>query len=378
MSARPAGLFLLADQLESPPRLGYQIHLLALLRAAGAHVPARGLCWAAPAPDLPRGLVALDPADAPRGNLARKRRYVARALELMDREAGPGSVAWVRNYSTALLALPGLRRRRSAGLTTVYDASSFQRLEAPHSRDRLATALRGAAEELLWPRFDRVRTLNGPMRDFLVERGIPAERILVIPVGADAQAERWRPHATSRRLLYVGSAMPWQGLPALIGAMRILAGRAPDLALTVVGPSVAELAGLAPPANVRVLGRVPHAEIGRVYLEHDLFVLPRPRLPLTEIVMPMKILEAMAFGMPILATDLGAIRWATGADGAYLVRETGPEALAAAIEAALADPAALAATGARARERSARFTWDEIGRAIVRELFPGVDASAAP
>jgi glycosyltransferase involved in cell wall biosynthesis len=131
------------------------------------------------------------------------------------------------------------------------------------------------------------------------------------------------------------------------------------------------LAGLALPGNVRVLGPLPHAEIGRVYLEHDLFVLPRPRSPLTEIVMPMKILEAMAFGMPILVTDLAAIRWTTGPDGAFLLREGGPEALAAAIEATLADPVALAATGARALERFAHFRWDEIGRGIVRELFGG-------
>jgi glycosyltransferase involved in cell wall biosynthesis len=201
---------------------------------------------------------------------------------------------------------------------------------------------------------------------------------MVIPVGSEPQTGRWRLRDAPRRLLYVGSAMAWQGLPALIGAMRILEGRAPQIGLSIVGPTAGELAGLALPGNVRVLGRVPHAEIGRVYLEHDLFVLPRPRSPLTETVMPMKILEAMAFGMPILATDLEAIRWTTGSDGAFLVREEGPGALAAAIEAALADPVALAATGACALERSARFTWDEIGRGIIRELFPGSESHPAP
>jgi glycosyltransferase involved in cell wall biosynthesis len=108
-----------------------------------------------------------------------------------------------------------------------------------------------------------------------------------------------------------------------------------------------------------------------VYLDHDLFVVPRPRTPLSETVTPMKVIEAMAFGMPILAMDLGAIRWATGADGAFLHRDGGPEALSAAIEAALADPAALAATGARGLERSARFRWDTIGRSIADTLFGG-------
>ena len=372
MSGARRGLFVLSDKLEWPPRLGYHVHLLALMRAAGPHVPTRGFCWASPSPSPPAGLVAIDPATAPRGNLARKLHYVARALESIDREAAPGSVVWVRDYSTALLALRGLRRRRAAGLTCLFDASSILRLEVPHLPDRPAAWLRGFVEEHLRPRFDQVRTLNDPMRDYLVGHGVPAERIHVIPVGAERPSEGWRPRPPAGRLLYVGSAQSWQGLPTLVGAMRILEGRAPRVTLGVAGPSAADLAALAPPPSVRGLGRVPHAEVGRLYLEHDLLVLPRPRTPLTELVTPMKIPEAMGYGMPILCTDLAAIRWATGDDGAFLVGETGPEALAAAIEAALADPGALAATGGRARERSARFAWDEVGRAIARELFGDV------
>ena len=116
----------------------------------------------------------------------------------MDREAAPGSVVWVRDYSTASLALPELRRRRAAGLVSLFDASSFQRLEAPHAPDRAAAWLRGFVEERLWPRFDRVRTLNGPMRDYLVAHGVPAGRVLVIPVGAERPPEGWRPRGTAR------------------------------------------------------------------------------------------------------------------------------------------------------------------------------------
>jgi glycosyltransferase involved in cell wall biosynthesis len=369
-AGRP-GLFFLSDQLASPPKLGYQIPLLELIRAASRLVPTRGFCWMNATPPPPASLVPLDSAAAPRSNLARKRYYVARAFEHIDRESTPGSVAWVRNYSTALVALPGLLWRRRAGLRSVYDASSFVRLEVPDAPNRFAAFLRAVVAERLWPHFDLVRTLNDPMRDYLVRHGIPAERIIVIPVGAEPQAEHWRLRGTPRQLLYVGSAMAWQGLPVLLEAMRVLERRSPEVRLSLAGPTAADLAGLPLPANVRLLGRVPHEEIGRLYLGHDLFLLPRPRSPLTETVMPMKILEAMAFGMPILATDLEAIRWVTGPDGAFLHREGGPEALAAAIEATLADPATLAATGARALERSARFSWEKIGHAIVRELFGG-------
>ena len=371
LSRGQAGLFFLSDQLVSPPRLGYQIHVLELIRAVSRLVPTRGFCWMAGSAPPPAGLVALDPAAAPRGRLARKWHYVARALEHIDREAAPGSVAWVRSFSTALLALPGLRWRRRSGLRSVYDASSFVRLEALVAPNRFAANLRGVVAECLWPHFDLVRTLNDPMRDYLIDHGIPAERIIVIPVGAEPQVERWRLSDAPRHLLYVGSTSAWQGLPALLEAMRILERRSPEVRLSLVGPTAAELAGVALPSNVRALGHIPHAEIGRMYLDHDLCVLPRPRSLLTETVTPMKLLEAMAFGMPIRATDLEAIRWVTGPDGAFLHRDGGPEALAAAIEAALADPGALVATGARALERSARFGWDRIGHDIVRELFGG-------
>lgn len=369
MIRQTRGLYVLSDKFQWPPQLGMQVHLAALVRAAAAHVPARGFAWAGPRAPVPPELVGIDPVWAPRGNLARKLHYLARALEVVDREAAAGSVVWVRDWSTALLAAPQLRRRRSAGLVSLFDASSFQRLEVSYSTGRLAAWWRAFVEERLWRRFDRVRTLNGPMRDYLVARGVPAGRIVVLPVGAEVPAECWRPRDPAGRLLYVGSAQSWQGLPGLVAAMRILERRAPGAVLSVVGPEPAELAALDPPANVRGLGRVPHEAVGRLYLEHDLLVLSRPRAPLTEIVTPMKVPEAMAYGMPILATDLEAIRWVTGEDGAFLLREDGPEALAAAIGAALADPVALAATGARARERSARFTWDEIGRTVARELF---------
>ena len=369
MSDSRPGVFFLSDQLESPPQLGFQIHLLELIRAVAARVPTRGFCWTSAPPAPGDGLVALDPAAAPSGRLARKWHYLEHAFEHIDREGTPGSVAWVRSYSTALLALPGLRWRRRAGIRTVYDASSLERLEVQEGPGRFAAILRGIVLENLYPHFDVVRTLNDPMRDYLVRLGIPAERIIVIPVGAEPQAERWRLRDEPRRLLYVGSTSAWQGLPTLIEAMRILEQRAPQVTLSMAGPSRDDLAELALPANVRALGHVPHAGIGRVYLEHDLFVVPRPRSVVSETVTPMKVVEAMAYGMPILAMDLGAIRWATGADGAFLHREDGPEALAAAIEEAISDPGALVATGARAFERSARFSWDEIGRSVARELF---------
>ncbi len=365
-------LTILSDLLAWPPREGFQIHLMGLVRAARRFVPARALCWTAADPGAVPGEVApLDLAAAPAGKLARKLHYVSSGFSLVDRGAPAGSVAWVRYYLTALLALPGLRRRRRSGLRSVYDASSLLRLEIPGATSHFAASLRALAEERVWRHFDRVRTLNQPMRDYLVRQGLPPERIFVVPVGTDPQPETWRLEGPPCRLLYVGSAMAWQGLPTLLEAMRILAPRRPGVTLSLVGPSPDDPALRGAPRNVRPLGPLPHAEVARACREHHLFVVPRPRTPLTETVTPMKLVEAMACGMPILASELEAIRWTTGPDGAVLLRDCGdPEALATAIEQALADPAALEAVGARALARSARFTWEAVGRAIATELFP--------
>lgn len=357
------------DQLEAPPRLGFHLHLLALAQAAAGHVPVRVFCWGDPAGGHPDHVAALDPGPAPAGALARKRHYAARVIEWLDAHAAPGSVLWVRGYSTALLLAPRLRLAADRGVRTVYDAASFLRLEMRAGTNPFLGAVRGFIEEQLWPHFDFVRTLSDPMGDYLLRRGVRRDKVLVIPVGSERRRERWRPHAEPTRLLYVGSGADWQGLPQLIEAMRLVAGRDPRLSLSVAGLARDQAADGDLPANVSFLGRVPHSELAALYLSHDLFVLPRPRTPLTELVVPMKIPEAMSFAMPILGTDLGALRWMVGADGAFLVPDNLPATLAGGIHEALADGRRLAARGERAGERWERFSWERIGEETARLLF---------
>jgi glycosyltransferase involved in cell wall biosynthesis len=359
---REKSVIFVCDTLEMPPRTGYQIHVTSLARAFERRVPAHAIAWS-PNGDSPAPWLApLPAAQAPRHRLARKRRYVREAVAWIEEHAAPGSVLWVRGYSTALLLLPFLSTRRDKlGLTALYDASSFETLEA----GTIAGRARGLVEEKLWGAFDRVRTLSEPMRDYLVGKGVPADRVLVVPVGAESRRTTWTPRPVPSRLLYVGGAADYQGLQALLVAMEIVSRERPQARLSVVGPE--PVAGA--PASVSFPGRVPHDEVASFYLAHDLFVLPRPRTPLTELVVPMKLPEAMSFGMPILATDLGSVRWVLGGESAQLVADNEPRTLARAVLEALADPARLAAWGAAARERSERFSWDAVAADCVRALF---------
>jgi glycosyltransferase involved in cell wall biosynthesis len=358
--AKETCVVFLCDTLEMPPLTGYQIHVTSLARAFERRMPARALAWSAEGSAA--WLEALPRAEAPRNRLARKRRYVREAVAWIEQHAAPGSVLWVRGYSTALLLLPFLHaKKEKLGLTALYDASSFETLEA----GTVAGRARGLVEEKLWGAFDRVRTLSGPMKDYLVAKGVPAERILVVPVGSETRRVVWTPRPSPSRLLYVGGSADYQGLQSLLAAMEILSRERPDARLSVVGPVPVPGA----PASVTFPGRVAHDEVGSFYLEHDLFVLPRPRTPLTELVVPMKLPEAMSFGMPILATDLGSVRWVLAGEEAQLMADNQPETLARAMADALADPQRLAAWGASARARSEKFSWDHVAGEAVQALF---------
>lgn len=361
-------LVILCDALTTTPRLGFEIHLASLARAFSEFVPVTVLAWgeAHGAEDerfRPLRLLPLGPRRA-----GGKWPYRGAAAEWLHRRAPRSSVVWIRGFSTALLLAPELSRLRRArpDLVTVYDAASFLRLECGSGMRAVVDRLKAFLEERLWMGFDRIRTLGETMRRYLVARGVPQERILVIPVGCEVSGSPARPTSPAKRALFLGSARSWQGLPLLLDAMGRLEHRDPEIHLTVAGVlPVARSTG----ANVTFLGRIPHSRALELYRAHDLLVVPRLPTPLTETVVPMKIAEALGAGMPILASDLAPIREITGEDGALLVAAPSPERLAAALHEALGDPEGLRALAERAWRRAAAFDWRSIASRAQEALF---------
>ena len=309
---------------------------------------------------------------ARRGNaLARKLAYWRTVQRYLRADAGPGDVLWIRDFSTAILGVPSifgwLPGRR--GLTHVYDASSIIDLEVGLRGRQLGHRAKGALERWLRRDFHLVRTLGDGMRDHLIDSGVAADRILVAPVGADRPSRERRPGTGLRRLLYVGSASAWQGLDGLLAAMKILETRVPEVRLSVVGVPTSQGDPACDPPNVDFLGWVERDEMPDLYDSHDLFVIPRPRLPLTETVIPMKCVEAQAHGIPILASRLAAIEEVTAGESALLVEPGSPRALADGVVELANDPRRLAVMSEAAVRRSQMFDWSEIGRRITERLF---------
>lgn len=272
----------------------------------------------------------------------------------------------------------GLAAIAAGGAPVVYEVRSL-----------VEEGIEGAGGPLrfCWRRLDEVTcrlaahvtVLCRGLAEDLVRRGIPAAKLTVAGNGVDV--EMHRPEPVARRpdrsvIGYAGSLLAYEGLDLLLAAAGRLAPRHTGLRVLLVGdgparPALEEQARrLGLERVVEFTGRVPHDEIARYYVATDLFVLPRRRSRLTDLVTPLKPLEIMAHAKPLLASDCGGHRELVedGVNG-LLFPAGDAEILAARIEAALADPPGLERLGLQARDWVCRHrTWEAQCRPVV-ELY---------
>lgn len=206
------------------------------------------------------------------------------------------------------------------------------------------------------------------VRRFAVDRGrLDPRRLTVIPNGVDlARIDRARPtprvslglSPSDRLVLFVGRLDPQKGLATLLDAWpRVLAAH-PAATLLLVGdgperPRVDAWIAAHPNARVQPIG--PREDVPGLLKTADLLVLPS----LWE-GMPNAVLEAMAAGLPVVATRVeGTDELVLDGQTGWLVPPGDPPSLSAALLAALADPAEARRRGARGRDRAERrFSLD--------------------
>lgn len=165
---------------------------------------------------------------------------------------------------------------------------------------------------------------------------------------------------------FIGSYYDYEGLDDLIAAMPALIAARPALHLLLVGGGPMEVAlkeaAAASPAaaRIRFTGRVPHDQVERYYGLIDVLVYPRKRMRLTDLVTPLKPLEAMAQEKLVAASDVGGHREliVDGETGTLFAADN-PAALAHAVAALFADREAWPVRRARARAFVASTrNWD--------------------
>jgi len=179
-------------------------------------------------------------------------------------------------------------------------------------------------ETYVLKRANGIVTICDGLRDDVANRGIDSSKITVVPNAVDLDsflADGPTVSIDSMResmglvgcyvIAFFGSYFPWEGLPFLIQAMPTILKSHPKIKLLLVGGgsdesklrNMVEELGLT--NDVLFKNRIPHDEISALYRMVDALVYPRPSMRLTEIVTPLKPLEAMAMGKVVIASDVG-------------------------------------------------------------------------
>jgi PEP-CTERM/exosortase A-associated glycosyltransferase len=232
-------------------------------------------------------------------------------------------------HSPALDGLAAVQAGKRLGIPVVYEIRAFWEDAAVGNgtgrEGSLKYGLTRALEDEVVREAGRVVTICQGLKDDLVARGYPADKIALMPNGVDL-AMFGTPVARDPALAaelglgdgpvigFIGSFYDYEGLDDLVAAMPLLLERQPDARLLLVGGGpVAEAleaqAQASPAAQaIRFVGRVPHDQVERYYALADVMAYPRKRSRLTDLVTSLKPLEAMAQGKLVAASDVGGHR----------------------------------------------------------------------
>ncbi|WP_323004494.1 TIGR04063 family PEP-CTERM/XrtA system glycosyltransferase [Denitromonas sp.] len=232
-------------------------------------------------------------------------------------------------HSPVLNVLPALRVGRRHGIPVVYEIRAFwEDAAVDHGSTQEGSVryrLTRALETHALRNVDHVFTICEGLRKDIVARGIAADKVTVIPNAVDIT--QFQPSGVPDAALkaslglagcdvvgFIGSFYAYEGLDLLLEAFPRMLARRPDLRLLLVGGgpqeerlrAQAEALGIAD--KVVMPGRVPHGEVKRYYDLIDVLAYPRHAMRLTELVTPLKPLEAMAQGRIFVASDVGGHR----------------------------------------------------------------------
>lgn len=324
---------------------------------------------------------AIRPARAPIGEWREVSALTKRVVEV----AAEWKPDILHAHSPALVGLAGLRAARRLKLPFLYEIRAFWEDAAVGN----GTGTEGSAiyrltrmlETHVVRRADAVAVICEGLRSDLVARGIPADKVMVSPNGVDLDLFGDPPPPDKALAVelglegadvigFIGSFYDYEGLDDLIAAMPALIARRPNAALLLVGGGPmedelrAQVAASPAAARIRFTGRVPHQQVDRYYSLIDVLAYPRKSMRLTDLVTPLKPLEAMAQRRLVAASNVGGHRELIedGVTGTLFAPDD-PQAIADALAGLLDD----------------RAKWDErrdIARAFVeRERNWGVNVA---
>jgi glycogen synthase len=247
----------------------------------------------------------------------------------IDRIAAEWKPDVLHAHSPVLDALAALRVAKRRDIPFIYEIRAFWEDAAVGNGTGTEGSLRyratRALETYAVKRADKVAVICEGLKTDLIARGIAEDKIVVSPNGVDLGlfGDPPPPDAALAAKLglngaetigFIGSFYDYEGIDDLIAAMPALVKARPDAHLLLVGGGPMEdalraQAKASPVANrIHFVGRVPHDEVERYYSVIDVLAYPRKKMRLTDLVTPLKPLEAMAQKRLVAASNVGGHR----------------------------------------------------------------------
>lgn len=325
----------------------------------------------------------------------RSRKYIldaADAIEKYIRDLKPQAVLVASNY---IVAMPALLAAYRCAVPIAYEVRGFWEITAlsngRYSEQDIDYKLTSLIESKIASVCDHVFTLSKPMRVELITRGVADANITLLQNSCNPEqfkridknmdlAARWNVPSDVPVIGYIGSFVQYEGLDDLVTACANLRDKGSTFRLILVGGERGNGEGDGPVTETikRIAlnrnfsdwlimpGRVPHSEVEQWYSLIDIAPFPRKPQPVTELVTPMKPLEAMAMGKAVVMSSVGAMAEMVQDGETGLVFTKGDVAhLTEILMDLVGDKQKRERLGAQARRfvQSER-TWDRMGRRV--------------
>lgn len=248
----------------------------------------------------------------------------AKNIDILTKRIKPDII---HAHSPVLVGYAAYKAAKMNSLPIVYEVRAFWEDAAVDQGKMAQGSFRYRVikylESRLLTKVDAITVICEGIKNDIINRGIPAEKIFVVKNGVDT--ERFIPLKKDIDLIdklslkgktvvgFIGTLFNFEGLDLLVKGMSQFKDHENVICLIIgYGQSEKRIINLINEYNltkkVIFLGKIPHKVIESYYSIIDIFVYPRISLRITELVTPLKPLEAMAMGKPVIASDVGGLK----------------------------------------------------------------------